>query len=176
CLARLFNPGMKENGGIFNHTQGWGVMALAKLGLGDRAYAYLRNVMPSSFNDRAEVRQVEPYVVCQSTHSRFSPRYGSGRVSWLSGSAVWNYVAMTSAILGVQPDYEGLRINPCISATWQGFKATRRFRGATYQIEVENPDGKCSGVRELTVDGRKLEGDLVPVAPAGSTVQVTAVL
>ena len=141
CLGRLFNPGMKENGAIFNHTQGWGVMAAAKLGMGDRAWEYMHNVMPASFNDRAEVREVEPYAVCQSTHSRFSPRYGAGRVSWLSGSAVWNYVAMTTAILGIQADYSGLRIDPCISSDWSGFTATRRFRGATYRIRVEKGHG-----------------------------------
>ncbi|NBB78696.1 MAG: N,N'-diacetylchitobiose phosphorylase, partial [Verrucomicrobia bacterium] len=123
CLGRLLNPGTKENGGIFNHTQGWAVMAAAELGRGDRAYQYMRQVLPARFNEIAEVRQVEPYAVCQSTHSRFSARCGAGRVSWLSGSAVWNYVAMASAILGIRPDYDGLRIDPCIPADWPGFKA-----------------------------------------------------
>ncbi len=98
CLGRLMNPGNKENGGVFNHTQGWGVLAAAKLGMGDRAWEYMRNVMPGSFNDIAEVRQVEPYAVCQSTHSRFSPRYGSGRLSWLSGAA--GSTVDVTAILG----------------------------------------------------------------------------
>jgi len=176
CLGRLMNPGMKENGGIFNHTQGWAIMAVAETGNGNRAYEYLRNVMPASFNDKAEVREVEPYVVCQSTHSRFSPRYGAGRVSWLSGSAVWNYVAMSAAILGIQPDYAGLRIDPCIPADWTGFKATRRFRGATYEIEVCNHDGKQKGIRQLTCDGVKVEGNVLPIAEAGATVKVVATL
>ncbi len=174
CLARLFNPGTKENGGIFNHTQGWAVMAAAKLGMGDRAWEYMRNVMPASFNERAEVRQVEPYVVCQSTHSRASDRYGSGRVSWLSGSAVWNYVAMTQAILGIQPEYEGLCVNPCLPSAWKGFTATRKFRGATYHITVENPQGKHCGVRSLVVDGKTVTGNIISPAPAGSTVHVIA--
>jgi len=174
CLGRLMNPGMKENGGIFNHTQGWGVMAAAKLGLGDRAYEYMRNVMPARFNEIAEVRQVEPYVVCQSTHSRFSPRYGAGRVSWLSGSAVWNYVAMTTSILGVQADYDGLRIDPCIPAAWPGFSVTRRFRGADYHIQVKNPNAKQKGVTQLTVDGNPIDGNIVPAANPGATVTVVA--
>ena len=174
CLGRLFNPGMKENGGIFNHTQGWGVMAAARLGMGDRAWEYMRNVMPASFNDRAEIREVEPYAVCQSTHSRFSPRYGTGRVSWLSGSAVWNYVAMTNAILGIQADYEGLRIDPCLPSHWEGFTATRRFRGATYNITVRNPNGRCKGVNALSVNGKAIAGNLVPPAAAGETVEVIA--
>ena len=110
ALAVLFNPGMKENAGIFNHTQGWGVMAQAMLGRGDKAWEYMRNVLPGFYNDRAEVRQVEPYAVCQSTHARYSPRFGAGRLSWLSGAATWNYFAATQNILGVRPDYDGLRI------------------------------------------------------------------
>ena len=176
CLARLMNPGMKENGGIFNHTQGWAVLAAAELGLGDRAWEYMRNVMPASFNERAEVREVEPYAVCQSTHSRFSPRFGAGRVSWLSGSAVWNYVAMTTAILGIQPNYEGLRINPCIPRDWKTFNATRQFRDAEYRITVENPNGVCKGVKKMTVDGKAVDGNLVPLAKAGSTVTVHVTL
>ena len=176
CLGRLFNPGMKENGGIFNHTQGWGVMAAAKLGMGDRAWEYMRNVMPASFNDRAEVRGVEPYAVCQSTHSSSSPRYGTGRVSWLSGSAVWNYVAMTHSILGIQADYAGLRLDPCIASSWSGFTATRQFRGATYHITVKNPDGRQKGIRTLEVDGKPVNGNLLPLAPVGATVQVVATL
>jgi len=176
CLGRLMNPGNKENGGVFNHTQGWGVMAAAKLGMGDRAWEYMRNVMPGSFNDCAEVRQVEPYAVCQSTHSRFSPRYGAGRVSWLSGAAVWNYVAMTSSILGIQPDYNGLRIDPCVSKDWKNFSVTRQFRGAEYRITVENPDGVCKGVKAMTINGQTVEGNLVAPAAEGAVVKVAVIL
>jgi cellobiose phosphorylase len=176
CLARLFNPGMKENGGVFNHTQGWAVLAAAELGLGDRAWDYLRRVLPSSYNDRAELREVEPYVVCQSTHSRHSPRHGAGRVSWLSGSAVWNYVATAWGLLGIRPDYDGLRLDPCLPAAWPGFSARRRFRGATYEIVVRNPQARQKGVRRLLVDGRSVEGNLIPLAPAGATVRVFAEL
>jgi cellobiose phosphorylase len=146
------------------------------LGMGDRAWEYMRNVMPASFNDRAEIRQVEPYVVCQSTHSRFSPRYGAGRVSWLSGSAVWNYFAMTHSILGIQPDYDGLRIDPCIARDWKGFTASRQFRGAEYRITVENPKGICKGVKKMTVDGKAVEGNLIPLAKAGTTATVRVTL
>jgi cellobiose phosphorylase len=176
CLARMFNPGMKENGGVFNHTQGWAVMAAAELGMGDRAWEYLSHVLPSSYNDKAEVREVEPYVVCQSTHSRFSPRYGTGRVSWLSGSAVWNYVAMSYAILGFKPDYDGLRLDPCLPKSWPGYTATRRFRGATYKVEVKNPSGISKGIKSLTVDGNLVEGNLIPLAEPGTEVKVVATM
>ncbi len=176
-LARLFNPGMKENAGIFNHTQGWGILALAKLGLGDRAYEYLMNVLPSSFNDRAELREVEPYAVCQSTHSRYSPREGSGRVSWLSGSATWNYVAMVQGILGLQPVEDGLKIDPCLPSTWKGFTAVRQFRGREIQIKVENPNGLCKGISRLQVDGEWIAGNHLQLsAGRAGKIDVRAVL
>ncbi len=169
-VARLFNPGMKENGAVFNHTQGWAVLAAVELGWTERAWEYLRNVMPASFNDRAEIREVEPYVVCQSTCSRFSPRYGAGRVSWLSGSAVWNYVAMTTGILGIRPDYAGLVVAPCIPAAWPGFTATRRFRGCVFEIEVVRGDK-----RAMTVNGSPVADTLIPAASfaARNLVRVT---
>ena len=163
ALARLMNPGMKENGGVFNHTQGWAVMAAAKLGLNNRAWEYMKNVMPANFNDKAEVRQVEPYVVCQSTHSKFSPRFGSGRVSWLSGAAVWNYVAMTTAILGIQPDYNGLRIEPCIPDEWDGFFVSRQFRDKTFNIKVTNGE-KGKGIKEMILNGEIIDGNLIPIS------------
>ena len=159
AVARLFNPGMKENGGIFNHTQGWAVLAAVDLGWCNRAWEYMRNVMPASFNDKAEIRQVEPYVVCQGTNSKFSPRYGAGRVPWLSGSAVWNYVAMTTGILGIKPRYDGLEISPCIPDEWPGFKATRRFRSCQFDIEVTR------GARaELVLNGKTIEGGFLPAS------------
>jgi cellobiose phosphorylase len=174
CLGRLFNPGMKENGGIFNHTQGWGVMALAKVGMGNRAYEYMMNVLPSAFNENADIREVEPYVVCQSTHSTFSPRYGTGRVSWLSGSATWNYVAMTTAILGIQPEEQGLRLDPCIPSDWSGFTAVRQFRGCECRIEVRNPHGVEKGVKRLMVNGEEFDGNLLRI-PAGAQ-EITVVV
>ncbi|MDF3128182.1 N,N'-diacetylchitobiose phosphorylase [Kiritimatiellaeota bacterium B1221] len=177
CLARLFNPGMKENAGIFNHTQGWGILALAKLGMGDRAYEYLMNVLPSSFNDRAELREVEPYAVCQSTHSRYSPREGTGRVSWLSGSATWNYVAMVQGILGLCPTEDGLKIDPCIPSAWKTFKVVRRFRGREIHIEVKNPHARSKGVRRLEVNGEWIPGNHLQLSPKGTgKIEVVAVL
>jgi len=93
--SQLFNPGLKENGGIFIHTQGWAVIAEAMLGRGNRAYKYLKSYLPAAFNSKAETREIEPYVVCQSTHSKYSPGYGKSRIPWLSGSATWTYHAIT---------------------------------------------------------------------------------
>jgi cellobiose phosphorylase len=161
--AALMNPGTKENGGIFVHTQGWAVMAEAMLGHGDRAYQYLRAYLPAAYNKKAEVRQIEPYVVCQSTHSKESPKHGVSRIPWLSGSAAWTYFAITQYILGIRPEVDGLRIDPCIPKRWKGFTVRRWFRGKQVDIRVENPDGVEKGVRSLTLNGEALDGNFIPV-------------
>ncbi len=127
--AVLFNPGNKENGGIFSHTQSWAVLAEIMAGDGDRAYFYYRSFLPSAQNDRADIREIEPYVHCQSTHSQFSKKTGHSRVPWLSGTAAWAHFTALHGILGLQPEPGGLRINPCIPRSWSGFKAIRCFRG-----------------------------------------------
>jgi cellobiose phosphorylase len=170
--AVLMNGGMKENGGIFSHTQGWAVMAEAMLGRGDRAYEYYRAYMPAAQNDRAEIREIEPYVHCQSTHSKFSRRFGASRIPWLSGTASWSYVAGTQYILGIKPDYEGLRVDPCIPSDWEGFSVRRKFRNAWYDITVRNPSGVCGGVRKMLVGGQEVEGNLIPPVAEGSEVKV----
>ena len=160
--AVLYNPGIKENAGIFNHTQGWAVMAECILGHGDQAYDYYRASMPSAYNDRAEIRQIEPYVHNQTTHSKYSRQFGAARVPWLTGAAAWAYYSATQYILGLRPEVEGLRLDPCVPHTWPGFKATRRFRGKVVEIEVKNPAGVCRGVASLVLNGEKLPGNLIP--------------
>jgi cellobiose phosphorylase len=160
--AALFNKGMKENGSVFCHTQGWAVIADALLGNGDRAYRTFRASLPAAHNGRAEVREIEPYVHCQSTHSRHSPRRGASRLPWLSGSAAWSYFAAAQYILGIRPEAGGLRIDPCIPSAWRSFRAERRFRGKTVRIEVLNPDGVQKGVASLTLNGEPVAGGVVP--------------
>jgi cellobiose phosphorylase len=160
--AQLMNPGTKENGGIFIHTQGWAVMAEAMLGHGNQAYQYLKAYLPSSYNDKAEIREIEPYVVCQSTHSKYSRNFGKSRIPWLSGSATWTYYAITQYILGVKPGYHGLTIDPCIPAHWAGFRVTRMFRDKTLYIEVKNEAGIEKGVSQMTVNGERMAGKTIP--------------
>ena len=159
--AVVFNPGIKENAGIFNHTQGWGVMAECILGHGDQAYAYYRASMPAAYNTRAEIRQSEPYVQGQTTYSVYSPRPGNTRTSWLTGAAAWAYFSATQYILGLCPEYNGLRVAPCIPSGWDGFSALRRFRSHTYRIVVHNPDHVCRGVVRMTVNGHEVSGNLI---------------
>ena len=162
-LAALFNPGMKENGSIFSHTQGWAVIAETLLGHGERAYQYFRAYLPGAYNARAEVREIEPYVYCQFTHSKYSPRAGASRIPWLSGSATWSFFAATQYILGLRPEYGGLTIDPCIPSDWKGFKATRTFRGKRIDVEVRNPAGVQKGVAKLVLNGDALESNFIPV-------------
>jgi cellobiose phosphorylase len=161
--AVVFNPGIKENAGIFNHTQGWGVMAECMLGNGDRAYEYYRAAMPAAYNTRAELRQCEPYVQAQTTYSTYSPRPGNTRTSWLTGAAAWSYFSATQYLLGLRPELDGLRIDPCIPSSWDGFSALRRFRSCLYRIVVHNPLHVCRGVVRVTVDGREISGNLIPI-------------
>ena len=158
-----YPPGAKENGGIFVHPNPWAVMAEALLGNGERAYRYYRQVNPAARNDSIDIYECEPYVYAQNILSDEHAHFGLARNSWLSGSAAWNYLAATQYILGIRPEYDGLRVDPCIPAEWDGFSVRRRFRGATYDIQVHNPAHVCKGVARMTLDGKELEDNLIPV-------------
>ncbi len=158
--AVLISPGQKENGGIFSHPQGWGVMAECILGRGDRAYEYFRNYMPAAQNDQADKRQIEPYVHCQSTHSPLSPKYGVSRIPWLSGTACWSYYAGTNYILGIRAEYDGLLIDPCLPSDWTEIKVTRVFRDRAFDITIRSGE-KGKGVKSMTLNGKAVEGNLI---------------
>ena len=151
-------------------------MAECMLGNGDQAYEYYRASMPAAYNERAELRQSEPYVQGQTTYSTYSPRAGNTRTSWLTGAAAWAYFSATQYILGIRPEMDGLRIDPCIPHAWAGFKATRRFRGKTIAIEVKNPQGVCRGVKSLTLNGQVLPGNLIPAERLGEKNVVEVVM
>jgi cellobiose phosphorylase len=172
----IFNHGVKENGGIFCHTQSWAVIAECLLGNGDQAYEYYRAFMPAAYNDRAEVREIEPYVHCQTTYATCNRNAGQSRVPWLSGTASWSHHAALQWILGVRPELDGLRIDPCIPKHWPGFTMTRSFRGKTLRIEVQNPAGVCRGIKTLTVDGQPVVGDVVPIARLREGSRIVAIL
>ena len=170
--ATLMNKGMKENGGIFNHTQGWAVMAEAMLGNGNQAYKYYRAFMPAAYNTVAEEREIEPYVYSQSTHSKYSPRFGKSRVSWLSGTATWAYFSAGHYIMGVRPEYNGITIDPCIPSAWEGFEVKRGFRGKQLNIKVNNPNSVEKGVKQITVNGKTLNGNFVPLEQLKATNEI----
>jgi cellobiose phosphorylase len=174
--ATLFNAGIKENAGIFSHTQSWGVIAEVMQGNGDQAYEYYRAFMPSTYNDRAELREVEPYVHCQTTYSRYNANEGASRVPWLSGTASWAYYSATHWVLGIRPEVEGLRIAPCIPKAWPGFTMRRKFRGMNVTITVKNPSGFSRGLATLTVDGTPITGEVIPVSLLRDGSVIAAVL
>jgi len=161
--ARLLNPGTKENGGIFSQPQGWAVMADCILGNGDRAYRHYRAYMPAAQNDIAEIREIEPYVHCQSTHAPSSPKFGHSRLPWLTGTASWSAYTATHYILGIRPELSGLRIDPCLPTDWPQITVRRIFRGKEFLIHVKN-GAKGKGVKSMTVNGEAVDGSFVPLS------------
>jgi cellobiose phosphorylase len=172
----IFNHGIKENAGIFCHTQSWAVIAECLLGNGDQAYEYYRAFMPAAYNTRAEVREIEPYVHCQTTYSTCNRNAGKSATPWLSGTASWSHHTALQWILGVRPDVDGLRIDPCIPKAWPGFSVTRVFRGKTVKIQVKNPNGVSKGVKSLVIDGKTVGGDLAPLDRIKDGTRIVATL
>jgi len=169
-----YPPGAKENCGIFLHTNPWVMIAETVVGRGDRAFEYYDQINPAARNDIIDEYEVEPYAYAQNILGDEHPQFGLGRNSWLSGTAAWVYHAATKHILGIRPEHDGLRIDPCIPAAWDGFTVTRRFRGARYEITVQNPAHVSKGAVSLTVNGEAVEGGVVPVHGDGGTHVVVA--
>lgn len=172
----VYPGGHKENGGIFCHSNAWAVIAECLMGNGARAHEYYRAYLPARHNDHAHTRQVEPYVYCQFTHGKASPRFGQSRNSWLTGTASWSYVAVTQHMLGLKPSLTGLRIDPCIPPEWPGFKVRRRWQGKLLHIVVENPKGVSRGVSHLVVNGETIQGNVVPSVMLEDVNEVKVVL
>ena len=170
-----YPPGYKENGSVFCHTNPWVMIAEAMVGRGDAAFGYYKCINPSAREQISDTHRCEPYVYAQMIAGPDALACGEAKNSWLTGTAAWNLVAITQWILGIRAELDGLRVDPVLPAAWPGFTAIRRFRGATYQISVRNPDRISGRVTHLEVDGRRIEGTLVPLALPGTTVQVEAV-
>ncbi|MBR5342743.1 MAG: glycosyl transferase [Oscillospiraceae bacterium] len=168
-----YPPGYKENAGIFCHNNPWIVCAEAELGHGDRAFEVYARTAPAYIEDISEIHRTEPYVYSQMIAGCDAPGFGEAKNSWLTGTAAWTFLSVSQAILGVIPTLDGLRIEPCIPASLAGYTVTRRFRGAGYEIRVENPDGAQHGVREVLLDGKPLAGNVIPVQAPGAKVRVT---
>jgi len=164
-----YPPGYKENAGVFSHNNTWIHIGWTLFGEGDKALEYYLSICPSAKRDH-DVYRSEPYVYAQMTSSQFSPTPGEGKNSWLTGTAAWSFVVASQYLLGVRPDFGGLRVDPCIPRKWKGFTVTRKFRGVTYTITVRNPQGKSKGVRSLVVDGKRVPGNVIPLPAAGTTV------
>ncbi|HEY4187385.1 MAG TPA: glycosyl transferase [Polyangia bacterium] len=165
-----YPPGYKENAGIFCHNNPWIMIAETVLGRGDRAFEYWKKITPAYLEEISEIHRLEPYVYAQMIAGKDAPRHGEAKNSWLTGTAAWNFVAISQYMLGIRPDYEGLRVQPCIGKDVPSFTVTRKCRGASYQITVKNSGS--GGAATLKVDGKPISGNLVPYAAAGATVVV----
>ena len=170
-----YPAGYKENAGIFCHNNPWVIIGETVRGNGDAAMEYWRKICPAYIKDQT-LHKVEPYVYSQMVAGKDAFRPGEGKNSWLTGTAAWNWYAITQFILGVKPTYEGLQIDPCISRDMKGYTITRKFRGAEYVIEVSNPLGAQKGIRKLSVNGVEVEGNIVPIQAPGTKVIVKAVM
>ena len=167
-----YPPGYKENAGIFCHNNPWIMIGETILGRGDEAFEYYKKITPAYLEERSDLHRVEPYVYCQMIAGKDAFKPGEGKNSWLSGTAAWNYYTITQYILGIQPDYDGLLIDPCIPKNWKSYSITRVFRGTKYEIEILNPSGVSKGVKEIQVNGTKIDGRIIPVIQSATVVKV----
>jgi cellobiose phosphorylase len=162
-----YPPGYKENAGIFCHNNPWIIIAETMIGRGERAWEYYKKICPSFLEDISELHRTEPYVYAQMIAGKDAHKPGEAKNSWLTGTAAWNFYAISRFILGVRPTYDGLLIDPCIPQDWKGFEVRRKFRNAEYKIMVTNPDGVNKGVKTILLDGRKLDGNVIPIMKPG---------
>ena len=164
-----YPPGAKENGGIFLHPNPWAIIAETILGDGDQAFTYYQRINPAAKNDSIDEYECEPYCYAQNILSNEHPNFGLGRNSWLSGTSSWTYQASTKYILGIRPEHTGLRVEPCIPKAWKGFTVERTCRGAIYKITVKNTSGVSKGGKSIKLDGKAIDGTIVPWQKSGTT-------
>jgi len=171
-----YPAGYKENAGIFCHNNPWIMIGETELGRGDIAYDYYTKITPAFIEDIQELHKTEPYVYSQMIAGKDAFKPGEAKNSWLTGTAAWNYAAITQHILGIKPAFEGLEINPCIPKKWDGFKVKRKFRGYTLNIEVKNPNHVSKGVKQISINGNIIVGDLIPVLEKNKEYDVKVVM
>jgi len=171
-----YPAGYKENAGVFCHNNPWIMIGETVAGNGNRAWEYYRKICPSYLEEKSELHKTEPYVYAQMVAGKDAFKPGEAKNSWLTGTASWNFYAITQYILGIRPDYDGLLIDPCIPTDWKSFVVTRKFRNATYHIEVLNPEGKSKGIKEIRVDGKLQASNIIPVFGDGKVHPVRVII
>ena len=171
-----YPPGYKENAGVFCHNNPWIIIGETVRGRGDHAWGYFRKICPSYTEAISDLHKVEPYVYAQMLAGKDAFRPGEAKNSWLTGTAAWNFYTISRYILGIQPTYDGLIIDPCIPPEWASYRVTRKFRGATYHIIVKNPLRRMKGVKIIILNGKRATGNLVPLLPPGSICDVEVIL
>lgn len=171
-----YPPGAKENGGIFLHSNPWVMIAETKLGRGEKAFQYYNQINPASKNDKIDEFEVAPYNYPQNILGDEHAQFGLGRNSWLSGTSSWTYQAATKYIIGVRPSYKGLIVDPCIPSDWNEIEVKRFFQDAWYDIKVTNPSNVSKGIKSMMVDGKAVEGNIIPSFKDGKTHDVKVVM
>ncbi|MDQ8205688.1 hypothetical protein [Pelagicoccus sp. SDUM812003] len=171
-----YPPGYKENAGIFCHNNPWIHLAHMELGNGDRAYEYYLSVCPAAKEDKIEVYRGEPYMYSQMIAGKDAATPGEAKNAGLTGTAAWTFLTISQGFAGIKPDYTGLKIDPCLPTSWPEIKVTRKFRGKTFNITIQNPDKKCKGIKSLTINGKAIEGDTIPLTAASDVNEVVAVI
>ena len=171
-----YPPGYKENAGIFTHNNTWIQIAETIIGRGDQAMEYYMSICPPTKEDQIDIYRSEPYVYSQMTAGRDAPTPGEGKNSWLTGTVAWSFVTLSQYILGIRPDYDGLIIDPCIPTSWKKFSVVRKFRNSTYNVTVSNPKNVSKGVKKLSLDGKPVSGNVIPVLNDGKEHTVEAEL
>lgn len=168
--------GYKENAGIFCHNNAWIMAAEAVAGRGDKAFDYYTRIAPAYTEERSEIHRMEPYVYSQMIAGKDASRFGEAKNSWLTGTASWNFIAISQYILGIKPEFDGLKVDPCIPKAWDGYTVTREYRGDTYKITVKNPNHVSSGVAKVTVDNKEISGNILPLFGDGKLHEVEVIL
>ena len=171
-----YPPGYKENAGIFCHNNPWVSCAETVLGHGDRAFEVYTRTCPAYVEEISDTRRTEPYVYCQMVAGCDAPTFGEGKNSWLTGTAAWTFMNVSQYILGIRPTLEGLAIDPCLPSSIKGFTCERLYRGVRYHITVQRPDGVSKGVRSVVVDGKSIDGNVIPLDSTKTEQTVTIVM
>jgi cellobiose phosphorylase len=171
-----YPAGYKENAGIFCHNNAWIMCAEAVVGRGDKAFDYYTRIAPSYTEEYSEVHRTEPYVYSQMVAGKDARRFGEAKNSWLTGTASWNFIAISQYILGIKPGFDGLTVDPAIPTSWDGYKITREFRGDIFKIDIKNPNHVSTGVKSMIVDGKEVVGNVLPVFGDGKEHKVEIML
>jgi cellobiose phosphorylase len=171
-----YPPGYKENAGIFCHNNPWVSIAETVIGRGDRAFEIYKKTCPAYIENISEIHRTEPYVYSQMVAGADAKFHGEAKNSWLTGTAAWTFVNISQYILGVYPTHQGLSINPCIPESFGDFTITRKFREGTYNITVKNPSNVEKGVKSMTVDGKPVDGCVIPYVKGQTEYNVEVVM
>jgi len=171
-----YPEGYKENAGVFCHNNPWIIIAETLTGNGNRAFDYYSRITPAYLEEISDLHKTEPYVYSQMIAGKDAFRPGEAKNSWLSGTAAWCMYTVSQYILGIRPGYDGLIVDPCIPSDWKGFSVSRRFRGATYNIEVVNSNNSSKGIKEVIVDGKSTSSNVLPVFPKGTEHSVKVIM